>query len=443
MDCDEHNAAPVSGVTRRHPRPRRIYPARAARIIRGCPRCGALCDFPRLLLPNIAMSSSPTPHATSAESRSLARCAPLPQLQVVDISGADAVEFLHSQLTQDVRGLSPARAAFAGYCTAKGRLLATMALWRVSEAAGPGSEAGAGGAAAGAPAAGAAGAAGSNGSNGSNGSGGAGGAGGSGGAAGADTSGDTVRTLVRADLAPALIKRLQMFVLRAKVKLAPAPLQVAGVWLDASRPDAAESAEALGQAAGGPLPRDAWQRAELPTGTWIALPATTTFFGWWWVASDAQRDAAASLRALLNPAATDTWREAELAAGLPWVGASMQDTFIPQTLNLDLIGAVSFTKGCYPGQEVVARSHYRGKVKRRMAFGRVSGRAGDTIAPGTDVYDPAQPNEPCGRVLDAAGGPDAAVLFETTLSALGSDSLRLGALDGPEIQSHPLPYALE
>ena len=374
------------------------------------------------------MSSSPAPHAPSADSHALARCAPLPQLQVVDISGADAVEFLHSQLTQDVRGLNPEQAAFAGYCTAKGRLLATLALWRVPTAAGAGAEQGGGAAA---PASGAAG-----------GAAGAATSARSPAPAGADTSGDTIRAIVRADLAAALIKRLQMFVLRAKVKLAPAPLQVAGVWLDASRPDAAEAADALAQAAGGPLPREAWGRAELPTGTWIALPATAGLH-WWWVASDAQREAASSLRALLQPAATDTWREAELAAGLPWVGAATQDLFIPQTLNLDLIGAVSFTKGCYPGQEVVARSHYRGKVKRRMAFGRVAGRAAEAIAPGTDVYDPTQPNEPCGRVLDAAGAPDAALLFETTLSALASDTLRLGALDGPEIQPHPLPYALE
>ena len=65
----------------------------------------------------------------------------------------------------------------------------------------------------------------------------------------------------------------------------------------------------------------------------------------------------------------DAWRAADLAAGIPWIGAATQDLFIPQTVNLELIQGVSFTKGCYPGQEVVARSHYRGTVKRRMAYG--------------------------------------------------------------------------
>jgi folate-binding protein YgfZ len=117
-----------------------------------------------------------------------------------------------------------------------------------------------------------------------------------------------------------------------------------------------------------------------------------------------------------------------------------QDLFIPQTVNLDLIGGVSFTKGCYPGQEVVARSHYRGTVKRRMAYGIVPGQAAATIMAGSDVYHAATPNEPCGRVIDAAGAPDASILFETTLSTLSSGDLRLGSVDGPVIQSRPLQY---
>ncbi|MFC4278250.1 CAF17-like 4Fe-4S cluster assembly/insertion protein YgfZ [Achromobacter aloeverae] len=348
----------------------------------------------------------------------LAQCAPLPDLQVVSASGADAITFLHGQLTQDLTGLDSARASLAGYCTAKGRLLATMVMWRepegtdgpvVAPVVAPAAPSGAAadarpGAAAVPPPA-------------------------------------VFHALVRADVAPSLVKRLTMFVLRAKAKLAITPLRVAAVW-------GAKDIEALGRAAGGDLPRTAWQRASLPSGTWIAAPraAETDGARWWWIASDAQLDGLASSDgALLNSLTLGDpahWRAGDLAAGVPWVGAQTQDMFIPQTVNLDLVGGVSFTKGCYPGQEVVARSHYRGTVKRRMAHGVIAGVAAADVAPGTDVYDPAQPNEPCGRVVDAAGAPDAAILFETALSSLESGGLRLGSVDGAAIEVRPLPYAL-
>ena len=345
----------------------------------------------------------------------IARCAPLPDLQVISASGADAIDFLHGQLTQDLTGLDSTRAALAGYCTAKGRLLATMVMWR--EAAGaevhaPAATGAAGAAGAAVVAAGAA----------------------------AVPAPAVFHALVRADVAAALVKRLSMFVLRAKAKIAVTSLRVAAVW------DAADI-DALGRAAGGALPRTAWQRANLPSGTWIAAPgADATASRWWWIASDAQLDRlespdAALLKGLVLGDA-DHSRAADLAAGVPWVGTATQDMFIPQTVNLDLIGGVSFTKGCYPGQEVVARSHYRGTVKRRMAYGVVAGVAAADVAPGTDVYDAAQPNEPCGRVVDTAGATDAAILFETTLSALETGGLRLGAVDGAAIDVRPLPYSL-
>jgi folate-binding protein YgfZ len=317
-----------------------------------------------------------------------ARCAILPHLQVLSASGMDAVDFLHGQLTQDVRELTTDAAALAGYCTAKGRLLATLVIWRhLVDGQG-------------------------------------------------DTDAARVRALVRADVAAPLIKRLSMFVLRAKVRLAVEPLQVAGVWSDGD-------IGALDAAAGGPLPQAAWQRADLPSGIWIGAPGGTTR-RWWWIASADQLQAhEAGLNKVLEQADAATWQAADLAAGIPWVGAPTQDLFIPQTVNLDLVGGVSFTKGCYPGQEVVARSHYRGTVKRRMAYGIVAGHSGAAIAAGSDIYDATDAGEPCGRVVDAAGAPDAAVLFETTLSSLSNGDLRLGSVDGPSIALRPLPYNLE
>jgi folate-binding protein YgfZ len=124
--------------------------------------------------------------------------------------------------------------------------------------------------------------------------------------------------------------------------------------------------------------------------------------------------------------------------------AATQDVFIPQTLNLDLIDGVSFTKGCYPGQEVVARSHYRGTVKRRMAYGTVNETPSQPAAslPGIDIFDANKPNSPCGRVINSAQAQQIHLLLEIQLSDLESADFRLGEVDGPAITLHALPYAI-
>ncbi|NMK49387.1 folate-binding protein YgfZ [Achromobacter sp. Bel] len=321
-----------------------------------------------------------------ARAEGCAQCAPLDDFVVFTASGADALPFLHGQLTQDVTGLPADAARLAGYCTAKGRLLATLVMWRA--------------------------------------------------APGADDA-PQLYGLVRQDLSQALLKRLSMFVLRAKVKLAAAPLHVAGVQASA------EDAAAL-EAVAGALPRSAWQRADLPSGTWIAAPSANGRLRWWWIASDEQLEQAAPLAAVLGLAPASQWHVADLAAGIPWIATATQDVFIPQTVNLELIQGVSFTKGCYPGQEVVARSHYRGTVKRRMAYGTIADASlqGAALA-GVDVFDATQPGEPIGRVVDGASEAGvASVLFETTLAALPEGDLRLGAADGPRIAAAPLPYSI-
>jgi len=162
-----------------------------------------------------------------------------------------------------------------------------------------------------------------------------------------------------------------------------------------------------------------------PSGTWITAPGSRpqALRGWWLGEAPAAADSADAA----------TWDAADIAAGLPWIEAATQDLFIPQTLNLDLIGGVSFTKGCYPGQEVVARSHYRGTVKRRMAGG-VVGPVAPRIAPASDVYQHGQPDQPCGRLINAARANGVTrVLFEAPLDAVAAGGLHVGGVDGPEI----------
>jgi folate-binding protein YgfZ len=339
-----------------------------------------------------SLSLAPVPLAADDD---LVVLTPLPQWRPFAAVGPEAAAFLHGQLTNDVEGLTAHNARLAGYCTAKGRLLATMVIWRGGAGVEPTEP--------------------------------------------SDAAPPTIYGLLRDDLFDAVLKRLSMFVLRAKLKLAPVALNVIGVTVSE------RTLAALAAAAGGALPRAAWTRSELSSGTWIAAPAGRDVHRYWWIATDAQCDAAAdALKPLSRRGQSDDWRRDDLAAGLAWIGASTQDVFLPQTINLDLIEGVSFTKGCYPGQEVVARSHYRGTVKRRMALGTVtdSAVADASALPGTDIFDATHAGEPCGRVVDSAGADTVTLLFETTLASLPEGDLRLGAADGPRIALSKLPYAI-
>src|SRR5690606_20310180 len=227
----------------------------------------------------------------------------------------------------------PGQARLAAYCTPKGRLLGTLVIWRDP------------------------------------------------------VQTDDLLALAKADVAPALVKRLSMFVLRAKAKLAIEPATVLGVSLPAQASDTSV----------GPLaPPDAaapFSTLQTEQGTWISAPSADAGTQRWWLI--AQGDVAVQGEPADLLAA---WQAADVAAGRPWTETATQDLFTPQTLNLDLIDGVNFTKGCYPGQEIVARSHYRGTVKRRMAYGIAeSAQPAGTLA-GSDIYDAARPESPSGRV---------------------------------------------
>jgi folate-binding Fe-S cluster repair protein YgfZ len=105
---------------------------------------------------------------------------------------------------------------------------------------------------------------------------------------------------------------------------------------------------------------------------------------------------------------------------------------------------VNFRKGCYPGQEVVARSQYRGTIKRRTALANVHLSDPAAARPGVELFHSDDPGQPCGMVVNAAAAPDGGVdlLAELKLAALESGTVHLGATDGPALHILPLPYAL-
>lgn len=322
----------------------------------------------------------------SADSPPAVSWAPLSGLGVLRARGEDAARFLHGQLTQDILELPPNGARLAGFCSAKGRLLASFVLWRPQP--------------------------------------------------------DEVLLLCSADLLAATMKRLAMFVLRAKCRLddASAEYEVQGLWSEGP------------SHAGGLLPPQAWttfQPSEAQTT--LRLPSAAARSLGLRLLRRAPGQAAGqppeTVEAQVREQSADGFFAAWVEAGLPWVVAATADHFVPQMINFELVGGVNFQKGCYPGQEVVARSQYRGTLKRRLHRFDVDG----TARPGQEIFHSLDPAQPAGEVVLAApagagAGAEAAqacgLLAEVKLAALVEGSLHLGAPDGPPLKPMPLPYAL-
>lgn len=317
------------------------------------------------------------PAAERAAAASGSVVAALLHLGVLRVSGADAAAFLHGQLTNDVKGLGPDGARFAGYCTPKGRLLANFLLWR---------------------------------------------------------DGEAVLLALSRDILPAVQKRLGMYVLRSKVSIADVSGEIA--LLGIAGP---EGGNAVRAAIGAEAPSAAMGVVRGPGGAAairvpgerfvIALPAEAAPTVW------------ESATRTLRPAGTPVWEWLEIRSGIVLVSAATQDELVPQMANLELVGGVSFQKGCYPGQEVVARSQYLGRVKRRTYLGHVAGqrapRAGEAVFA-------AGAGEPAGIVVNAAPAPSGGhdVLATLQSSAAESGELHVGAPDGPRLELEPLPYSL-
>ena len=137
----------------------------------------------------------------------------------------------------------------------------------------------------------------------------------------------------------------------------------------------------------------------------------------------------------------EAWRRLEVRSAIPVIEAATADQFVPQMLNYEVVGGVDFRKGCYPGQEIVARSQYRGTIKRRMFLFECDAPA----SAGQEVFHSADPGQPAGMVVNAAalpGGEGSAALVEVKLAALESGSLHLAAAGGAVLHRTALPYAL-
>jgi folate-binding protein YgfZ len=303
-------------------------------------------------------------------------------LGLIALDGDESASFLHNQLTNDVEHLGPSEARLAGYCSPKGRLLASFLMWR---------------------------------------------------------SASTIYLQLARDIQAPVQKRLSMFVLRSKTKLsdateAPANAVVLGL-------GGAKAAAAL-QAWFDALPAAPYAKIDHALGTLIRVADAFGAPRYQWLMSAETAETvlpALEGKLLAGAGEAGNWRNPRRRAA---DRKATQEQFVPQMVNYELLGGVNFKKGCYPGQEIVARSQYLGKLKRRTTLVSIPDAS---AAAGMEVFATADPEQPCGMIVNAApngnGGIDA--LVEMKLAAIEAGSVRLGSAEGTALTFLDMPYVLE
>lgn len=295
----------------------------------------------------------------------------------IHVHGEEATTFLQGQFSNDIREVSATHWQLSSYNTAKGRMLAILNVlhWQ----------------------------------------------------------GGYLLILPKLLVAPTL-KRLRMFVLRAKVGLEDVSDALTGLglsgagselavqeWAGTTLPsvgDATEHDGAVAMRLTGHVPR---YRIVAPTDIAIML--------WKRFTRQAQ------------PVGEPAWRLTEVLAGEPVIQPETVEAFVPQMANLEILQGISFTKGCYPGQEIVARTHYLGTQKRRMYALRIA--TADVPTAGTDIYVSGDDTQPVGKLVSAALRPDGDTAALAVLQIERStQELRLGNGSGPIVTLGELPYSL-
>jgi len=304
--------------------------------------------------------------------------ADLGHLGVISVHGKDAADFLQGQFSNDVKQVDEGHSQLSAYCTPKGRVLGLFRLFR---------------------------------------------------------RGDTYYLRLPLDTLDAVLERLRRYVLRAEVTLEDATDNF--IRIGVTGKDAEEELAAVI----GNLPQqegDAVQTQDLSV---LRVPGVHPRFEVYALSYEAARNLWDSLNVRGAPVGLDAWQLTEIQAGLPNVYASTSELFIPQMLNLQLIDGVNFRKGCYPGQEIVARTQYLGALKRRMYAGRI---AADTPpSAGDALYTPDDSMQAAGQIVDSRLHPDGgyAALAVLQISAAETGDLHLGSSDGPAFTLEALPYS--
>ncbi len=297
----------------------------------------------------------------------------LPHLGIIRVQGDDAQSFLQGQLTQDFALLQPDQARLAAFCSAKGRMQASFVGWLRAP-------------------------------------------------------GEVLLVCSRDLLAPTL-KRLSMFVMRAKAKLSDATGEfglygLAGTAVQDTMKTIAASADFT------------WAKRQNGLNDGVVLPTADGQARALWLVPARPEQPETSL-------SLDVWRWGEVKSGVATISAPIVDAFVPQMLNYESVGGVNFKKGCYPGQEVVARSQFRGTLKRRAFIAQCDA----SVNVGDEVFHSADAEQPCGLVAQVAAQPPSTgagylAIVSMQVSAAEGGALTAGSAQGLLLHLQPLPYLL-
>ncbi len=306
-----------------------------------------------------------TPASSNHATPPLNGVARLSHLGVIRVEGDDAAKFLHGQLTQDFSLLNLEQARLAAFCSAKGRMQASFIGFKRSPT--------------------------------------------------------DILLVCSLDLLASTLKRLSMFVMRAKAKLTDASEDFVLYGLAGNATQAAAK-------------NDAWVLTRIGDACVVNLYAANGVARQLWVApADATAPQGESLP-------LENWAWSEVRSGVATLTQPVFEAFVPQMMNYESVGGVNFKKGCYPGQEVVARSQFRGTLKRRAFVAHCDA----PLTVGHDIFSSTDAEQPVGKVVQAAaapqGGCDAIVCLQ--LSALESGTLHSGSSVGAPLNLLELPYTL-
>ncbi len=302
---------------------------------------------------------------------------------LIFVEGADAASFLQNQLTNSVLGLNrskpgdiaegPAAVRLVGYCSPKGRLLASawLALFPQN-----------------------------------------------------NQGDDRYALFISKDIAASTAKRLAMFVLRSKVKVS----DVSDTWQISGFYGTGLSLDSLGSDS---------LILRMPNVLYEDQAIVRVL-----IASPNQSED------LVDSAALKQWNFLEVLSAIPRIVLTTQEQFVPQMINFESVAGVDFKKGCYPGQEIVARSQYRGVIKRRLQLATLSMDALSSLSysPGIELYHSDNASQPAGMVVLSAIDPkeprSISLQIECKLEMLEHGEIHLGSVDGPVLKMSLLPYQL-
>jgi len=329
---------------------------------------------------------------------------PLQDWSCISVIGPDAVDFLQNQLTNSVKSivntpvtsiaLAHQQNRFAGYCSAKGRLMASFWIMRQDTPV----------------------------------------------SAESNESQPAFYLFISKDLAASLAKRLSMFVLRSKVKVLDL---TESIDMFGFATESNESSEALAKLSGMP----GILTAELPAVSINQVQTKRYLFA---IPKNQSSTAIEVIGTMgqIDGAASEAWNWLEIQSAIPRITQATFEQFVPQMINMESLKGIDFQKGCYPGQEVVARSQYRGTIKRRLHVAHLNHQVDHQaeILPSNEIFHSDDPSQPCGMVVLAAPHPlvkdRVDVQVECKLEALLAGSVHLGSATGPALSFSPLPYPL-